>query len=363
MKERVLTFLKSFNIDDFQKSLRDWFKAEKRDLPWRKDKDPYKVWVSEIMLQQTRVDTVIPYFHRFIEKYPTIQALAEADEQELLKVWEGLGYYSRVKNLQAAVKEVDEKYGGVVPVEKEKFSQLKGVGPYTTGAVLSIAYDQPIPAVDGNVMRVLSRVFEIEDDIAKARTRKLFEQITEAIISHDDPSSFNQGLMELGALICKPTSPACLLCPVRDHCRAFQHGTETNFPVKTKQKKGKTVEFIAALLMDEKGQVFIQKRPDEGLLASLWEFPNIPLSGKHKNMVTFFEKTWMEHHSGKVELLQPLTVINHVFSHLTWKIHAFTGEITGDIQETNTFKLVSIDELSQYPLPVPYQKVWQAYIE
>ncbi|MEC5273337.1 A/G-specific adenine glycosylase [Caldifermentibacillus hisashii] len=359
MNERVSVLLKNFNIEEFQKSLIEWFQEEKRNLPWRADKDPYKIWVSEVMLQQTRVDTVIPYFYRFIEKYPNIEALANADEQELLKTWEGLGYYSRVKNLQAAVKEVQTQYGGVVPDEKKTFSKLKGVGPYTTGAVLSIAYDKPIPAVDGNVMRVLSRIFEIEDDIAKIRTRKLFEELVEEIISREDPSSFNQGLMELGALICKPTSPDCLLCPVRDHCRAFQHGTETRLPVKSKQKKGRTVQYVAAILLDERGKVVIRKRPDEGLLASLWEFPNEEVFSGKKNMIIDFENEWLDKYGANVDLLEPLCVVEHVFSHLTWKIHAFVGLVKGELPQN--MKVVAFEEVDEYPFPVPYQKMWKEY--
>lgn len=359
MKERVSLFLKNFNIDEFQRKLVEWFQEEKRDLPWRQDKDPYKIWVSEIMLQQTRVDTVIPYFNRFIEKYPNIQALAEANEQDLLKTWEGLGYYSRVKNLQSAVKEVATQYGGVVPSDKETFSKLKGVGPYTTGAVLSIAFDKPVPAVDGNVMRVLSRIFEIEDDIAKPQTRKLIEQLTEKIISHEDPSSFNQGLMELGAIICKPASPDCLLCPVREQCRAFQNGTETKLPIKSKQKKGKTVQYVAAILLDEKEKVIIRKRPEKGLLASLWEFPNEEVTSAKKNMITQFEKIWLEKYGMEVDLKEPLCVVEHVFSHLTWKIHAFIGNVKGELP--SNMEAVSIENIEEFPFPVPYQKVWKEF--
>lgn len=171
--------LQNFNINEFQDDLLRWYGANKRALPWRENKDPYKVWVSEIMLQQTKVDTVIPYFNQFIAKYPTTYALAEADEEDVLKSWEGLGYYSRARNLQAAVREVVEKYDGKVPDVKENLGELKGVGPYTKGAILSIAFDQPEPAVDGNVMRVFSRVLLINDDIALARTKSILKSLYE----------------------------------------------------------------------------------------------------------------------------------------------------------------------------------------
>ena len=227
MKKTALANLDAFNKETFRQDLIGWFEQEQRTLPWRQDQDPYKVWVSEIMLQQTRVDTVIPYFNRFIEQFPTIEALAEAEEDKVLKAWEGLGYYSRARNLQAAVREVHEHYGGRVPDNPKEISSLKGVGPYTAGAILSIAYGIPEPAVDGNVMRVLSRILSIWEDIAKPATRKIFEEAVRELISHENPSFFNQALMELGALICTPTSPSCLLCRVREHCLAFFEGKQS----------------------------------------------------------------------------------------------------------------------------------------
>jgi A/G-specific adenine glycosylase len=361
VNDRIEKLIMNFKIDEFQKSLIDWYLEEKRDLPWRKNNDPYRVWVSEVMLQQTRVDTVIPYFERFMEKYPTVADLAEADEQDLLKVWEGLGYYSRVRNLHHAVKEVHEKYGGKVPDTKEAFGSLKGVGPYTTGAVLSIAYGKPIPAVDGNVMRVMSRIFNMDDDIAKVKTRKLFEGLVEKVISHEDPSSFNQGLMELGALICTPKNPSCLLCPVRDFCMAFHEGTQNDLPVKKKVKKGKTVQYISFILEDEKGNIIVRQRPSEGLLASLWEFPNHEVLSKWKNMVTDFESMLGKELGIELDVIEPICVIDHVFSHLTWKIHAFRARFRGDFVESEVQKVIPIEKVENYPFPVPYQKIWKAF--
>lgn len=242
MNESLHQKLEKVTVDQFQRDLIDWYEREKRDLPWRKSQDPYRVWVSEIMLQQTRVDTVIPYYQRFMEKFPTIEALANADEDDVLKAWEGLGYYSRARNLQAAVREVHESYNGVVPDNPKELGKLKGIGPYTKGAILSIAYNIPEPAVDGNVMRVLSRILSIWDDIAKPKTRKVFEEAVYYLISKENPSSFNQALMELGAMVCTPTSPSCLLCPVREHCAAFSEGVQAELPVKTKAKANKKVQ-------------------------------------------------------------------------------------------------------------------------
>ncbi|MFS8651397.1 MAG: A/G-specific adenine glycosylase [Caldibacillus sp.] len=363
VKNSVQDLLHDFPIQDFQSDLIQWFQKEKRDLPWRKDKDPYKIWVSEVMLQQTRVDTVIPYFERFMEKYPTLEHLAEADEQELLKIWEGLGYYSRVRNLHHAVREVKEKYGGVVPDNRKEFQKLKGVGSYTAGAVLSIAYNLPEPAVDGNVMRVLSRVLHIDEDISKAKTKKKFETIVAEMISREDPSSFNQGLMELGALVCTPRSPACLLCPVRDYCRAFKLGKSEDLPVKNAKKRNKTVKLIAAVLEDPEGNIVLRQRPPDGLLASLWEFPNEEVTGTLENPLAFLEKTLKEKHGFTSRIHKPLGTITHKFSHLTWEIDAYRGKVGENIQESETLKAVSRDEItSTYPLPVPHQIIWQKFI-
>ncbi|MGE6258231.1 A/G-specific adenine glycosylase [Heyndrickxia sporothermodurans] len=352
----------SLNIEQFQDDLINWFKAEQRDLPWRKDQDPYKVWVSEIMLQQTRVDTVIPYFNRFIEKFPTIEKLSEADEESVMKAWEGLGYYSRVRNLQAAVREVHESYGGIVPNTPEGIKKLKGVGPYTAGAILSIAYGVPEPAVDGNVMRVISRILLIWEDIAKASSRKVFEAAIREMISHENPSYFNQALMELGALICTPTSPSCLLCPVREHCQAFFEGVQDQLPVKTKKKSVRHVELVAAVLKDDNNRFLIHKRSDKGLLANLWEFPNVEKSKliKSKNILQDFLKD--DYHI-EINLDKSFTDIQHVFSHLTWDIEVYSGQIIGTVEENETLKLVTEEELTNYAFPVSHQKMWKAFLE
>ena len=364
MEEKVANLLKDFPKDAFNKDLIQWFQTEQRKLPWREDKDPYKIWVSEVMLQQTRVDTVIPYYQRFLEKYPNIESLAHADEEELLKVWEGLGYYSRVRNLHQAVKEVYTQYGGIVPNNKQQFGKLKGVGPYTVGAVLSIAYGIPEPAVDGNVMRVLSRIFLIDDDITKTRTRKLFEEIVRRIIPHEDPSSFNQGLMELGALVCKVSSPSCLLCPVRDYCGAFYAGKQEDYPVKTKNNRPKTIHLIAAILIDKKERIIIRKRPNHGLLANLWEFPTeeIVQNASVFNWSVYAEELKRKH-GITIHLDAPLGKVEHIFSHLKWNITTYIGQVTEDVIQTDSFKAIKLEELNNYPFPVPQQKILMLYQE
>jgi A/G-specific adenine glycosylase len=351
------------DIKSFQDDLIGWFASEQRELPWRKDQDPYKVWVSEIMLQQTRVDTVIPYFTRFLENFPTIEALANADEEKVLKAWEGLGYYSRVRNLQSAVREVHEKYSGIVPDSPEGISSLKGVGPYTAGAILSIAYGKPEPAVDGNVMRVLSRILLIWDDIAKPSSRKIFEEAVRKLISHENPSFFNQALMELGALICTPTSPSCLLCPVREHCDAFHEGVQKELPVKTKKKTQKAVQLAAGIFTDEQGRILIRKRPESGLLANLWEFPTVELTLDFQRQRDQLAEHFEESYGVKPNVNDSIGQIDHVFSHLVWNVQVYSGIFSGGVPEGPQLKLVNQEEIQEFAFPVPYQKMLKQYLD
>ena len=350
--------LNNFNSLQFQNDLLRWYAESKRDLPWRRERDPYKIWVSEIMLQQTKVDTVIPYFNHFIEKYPNLYELASADQQDVLKSWEGLGYYSRARNLQNAVREVVEEYGGEVPSTPKELGSLKGIGPYTQGAILSIAFNQPEPAVDGNVMRVFSRVLNIEENIAQQRTKKLFEGYVREIISKEDPSSFNQAIMDLGATICTPKAPACMFCPVQEHCRAFAEGIQEELPIKTKAKKQKTIPYVALLIENENGEFIIEKRSENGLLANLWQFPMVPI-----------EEIGMEHlenwvfseYGLRINLKQQLGKLKHVFSHLIWRLEIFKAST--DQTDTDDDRIIFVDptDITNYPFPVSHQKM-QKYI-
>lgn len=363
MKNTDLKSLDQFAVDAFQHDLIDWFKMEQRSLPWRENQDPYRVWVSEIMLQQTRVDTVIPYFNRFIEQFPSIEALAQADEEKVLKAWEGLGYYSRVRNLHSAVKEVHEQYGGKVPNTPKDISMLRGVGPYTAGAILSIAFGLPEPAVDGNVMRVLSRILLIWEDIAKPSSRKIFEMAVRELISYENPSYFNQALMELGALVCTPTSPSCLLCPVREHCRAFEKGAQEELPVKTKKKKQRLVSLVAAVLTSDDDRMLIHKRPNQGLLANLWEFPNVETHLTFKNNKLHFQKFMLEQYGADVTLDEHIGQIDHVFTHLEWNIQVYKGKIQSKVTETANLKLVTKEQLQELAFPVSHQKMYKQYLK
>lgn len=337
----------------FRQALLNWYEAEKRDLPWRRTSNPYYIWVSEVMLQQTRVDTVIPYYERFIEKYPTMEVLAQAEEEELLKMWEGLGYYSRARNLQAGVREVMATYDGKVPQNRKEISTLKGVGPYTAGAVLSIAYGIPEHAVDGNVMRVMSRILLIEEDITIPRTKRIFEKVVMDLIDQEDPSSFNQGLMELGATICTP-KPNCLLCPVREYCEAFYEGRQEELPIRTKKKKGKVIPVASFAIQNEKGEWLLRQRPEKGLLANLWEFPMIELTPEKSPPETLFEQ-----HQLKIMESKKLMSFKHIFTHLTWQMKSYYGTLKSNKLPTDEFRFFTTEEVENLPKPVPVVKVWE----
>ncbi|WMM32478.1 A/G-specific adenine glycosylase [Shouchella clausii] len=353
------TYNENISYSDFRRQLIEWYQAHKRELPWRESSDPYHIWVSEIMLQQTRVDTVIPYYEQFMRKFPEMEDLAYAEEEEILKVWEGLGYYSRVRNLQAAVREVVEHYGSVVPDTRKEIEQLKGVGPYTAGAILSIAYAKAEPAVDGNVMRVLSRVFCMEDDIGKPQTRKKHEAILYELIDKSDPSSFNQGLMELGALVCTPTSPGCLLCPVRTQCLAYERGQQERLPIKMKKKKAKSIELESFLLKTEKGELLIEKRPDKGLLAGLWQLP--VLEGRFdpgERQQKLAEKYHIEAEPSAANFQ-----VKHIFSHLIWEIELYVGRANRNGELPANCRIIKAEELEQYAFPVSQQKLLNHCLE
>lgn len=367
-QERQREIIGSFSIQQFQDDLLYWFERQQRDLPWRKSRDAYRVWVSEIMLQQTRVETVIPYYERFMERFPTPEDLAAAELEEVYKHWEGLGYYSRARNLHAAVQEVQEKYGGIVPNNPEDVHALKGVGPYTAGAILSIAYGLPEPAVDGNVMRVLSRIFVIEDDIAKISTRKLFEGIVREIIAHRNPSFFNQALMELGALICIPRSPRCMACPVAAHCRARENGVQESLPIKKKAKQGRIEERAVALVQREDGRFLIHRRPESGLLANLWEFPNVEYTDEKEARRTL--SMYMYEKFGVACVPQDLVMEHsHVFSHLQWNLHTYIStyerqvEELGDDAAKSRTTWATIEEMERYPFSVSHKKLVAALQE
>ncbi|WP_277904529.1 A/G-specific adenine glycosylase [Enterococcus lactis] len=339
---------------EFQDQFIQWYEQEKRNLPWRYNRDPYRIWISEIMLQQTRVDTVIDYFYRFMEWFPTIEELATAPEEKLLKAWEGLGYYSRARNIQAAAKQIMSEFDGKMPQTPEEISSLKGIGPYTTGAIASIAFGLPEPAVDGNVMRVVSRLFCIEADIAKASSRKIFDEAMRKIIDETYPGEFNQAMMDLGSAICTPTSPKCEACPIQAFCLANKRGIQTSFPVKTKKAKPKDVYYISAALQNHSGAYYFEERDSQKLLANMWTFPMVEVTQEEyvrlkkgweaKREVDLFDDLVAEDGKElpfeKQELFiwqtRHLGEVTHVFSHLKWHVLLFYGRATEEAEQEFT---------------------------
>ena len=252
-----------------------WYDAQARILPWRENQDPYRVWVSEIMLQQTRVDAVIAYFNRFMENFPHVKALAEAEEEEVLKLWEGLGYYSRARNLKKAAEVICEKHNGVFPKDYKEILALPGIGKYTAGAISSIAFEMPRAAVDGNVLRVVTRLNELEQDILEEKFRKQIGEQLEHVYPQNHCSEFTQSLMELGAMVCVPNgTPKCEECPLNKGCQAYKNNTWKKYPVKKEKAKRKIIDKTVLILCDDE-KIAVRKRKDTGLLAGMWEFPNI----------------------------------------------------------------------------------------
>lgn len=357
-------------IETFQETFLTWYHKEKRNLPWRATNDPYAIWISEIMLQQTRVETVIGYFYRFMEQFPTIQDLAEAEEQKLLKVWEGLGYYSRARNLKAAAQQIVAEFDGKMPDSIEEIRSLKGIGPYTAGAIGSIAFGLPEPAIDGNVMRVVSRLFCIEADIAKASSRRPFDEAMRTIISHDEPGEFNQALMDLGSRICTPTTPKCEECPISQYCLAYAENRQTDFPVKSKKAKPKDVYYIAGAIEDQ-GSFLLVQRPETGLLASMWHFPLVEVT---KEQYEALQRTWAKEEQLQLDLIaeddaleifSDLPVvwqkrhfgeITHIFSHLKWHVLLFYGRKRGELTLQDS-EWAAKESFQNYVFPKPQQKL------
>ncbi|MBN2439118.1 MAG: A/G-specific adenine glycosylase [Deltaproteobacteria bacterium] len=254
-----------------RRKLLGWYEGHRRRLPWRETRDPYAIWISEIMLQQTQVKTVVPYYMRFLERFPTVQTLAHAPLGEILKTWENLGYYARVGNLHKAAGEIAGQHGGRIPDSREELMRLPGIGRYTAGAILSIAFGRAVPAVDGNVRRVISRLFRIRESVDDGETRERIEALVQTLVPKRDPGRFNQALMELGAVRCTSKSPSCPDCPLRGDCRA--QDLAHRLPVRGKKKTVPHREVVAAVIRDRKGRILIVQRPARGLLGSLWKFP------------------------------------------------------------------------------------------
>jgi A/G-specific adenine glycosylase len=332
--------------------LLNWYAAHKRDLPWRRSKDIYAVWLSEVMLQQTQVNTVIPYYERFLERFPGIAALAAGREQEVLKLWEGLGYYSRVRNFHRAAKEVVDHRGGIIPTDPETFAKLPGVGPYITAAVMSIACGVPMAAVDGNVMRVYTRFKGIADDTGKSATRKRVTEELTQVIPTAAAGDFTQAFMELGALVCTPKSPRCGECPFRAQCAAFNSGTVEKYPVKAKRAKVPEYNVSVAIVVDG-DRFYIQERPSKGHLGGMWEFPGGKSEAGETPEHTLLRECKEELGVG-IGILKKLAVVHHAYSHFKIHMSVFICRLIGETinqPEGRPFRWITVEQLEDYPFP------------
>ena len=334
-----------------------WYERHKRALPWRESRDPYRVWVSEIMLQQTRAETVKPYFLRFVDRLPAVKALAEAEEGELLKLWEGLGYYSRVRNLQRAARVVMSEYGGEIPADFDALLKLPGVGRYTAGAIASIAFDIPVPAVDGNVLRVMARLMGCEENVLSPATRTYVEQVVAQLVP-PQAGDFTQSLIELGALVCLPSREAkCHDCPLSLLCRAYRQGEDTvaRLPVRSKNTQRRVEQRTVLILLDEAGRVAIRRRPDKGLLGGLYEFPNV------EGFLTPDEVVTRLQNEGLAVSQAPLRLSDgrHLFSHVEWQMQGYAVRV----QSAPHLTFATVEELqTAYALPSAFS-VYRRWVE
>lgn len=332
--------------------LLDWFYSQARILPWRENPTPYRVWVSEIMLQQTRVEAVKPYYDRFMKRLPTLDDLAEIEEQELMKLWEGLGYYNRARNLQKAAIMVQQQYGGELPADYNELQKLPGIGSYTAGAVASIAYQIKAPAVDGNVLRVFSRLLLYEKDVLSQKAKKEVESFVMEVMPNDT-AAFNQALMELGAMVCVPNGkPKCQECPLNKLCMAHAEDRILEFPKKS-PKKPRVIENRTILVIKDQNKAAIQKRPNKGLLAGLYEFPSLDGHVSEEEVIAYLKDSGIE-----VLRIQPLEKSKHIFSHIEW--HMIGYEVRVDelspLKKTNDRLLfmTATDTENHYPIPTAF---------
>ena len=330
--------------------LLEWYGTHYRVLPWRQEPTPYRVWISEIMLQQTRIEAVLPDYARFMERLPTVQDLAEVSQEELLKLWEGLGYYSRARNLQKAAQQICQEYHGELPADYGELLKLPGIGEYTAGAIASIAYNIPAPAVDGNVMRVLARLVGDDTDVLSAGAKSHFAALVEQMLPKDQPGRFNQALMELGETVCLPkASPHCEACPWRELCIARAGGLTEELPVRAKRKPRRVEERRVALVLipGNPARILLHKRPETGLLAGLWELPNA-LEGE-----SLLPEELAIHCVPQEEILPKG---KHIFSHVEWHMTGQLYHVDGQIHLPTGYEAVTLKELQQrYALPSAFR--------
>lgn len=335
--------------------LLNWYHQSARVMPWRSEPTPYRVWLSEIMLQQTRVEAVIPYYLRFIQTIPDIPTLAAAPEEQLHKLWEGLGYYSRVRNLQKAAKQIMKRYDGMLPPSYELLLDLCGIGPYTAGAIASIAFGIPAPAVDGNVLRVLSRFFAREADICATTVKKEYQELLYRTMPRDKPGDFNQALMELGATVCLPNGkPKCENCPIAFECSGYQQGNPMLYPVKS-EKKLRSIEQKTVLVLDTPQGVLLHRRHSSGLLAGLWEFPNLDGHLTEQEVIDYLQSRGI-----RKKFMEPLKPTKHIFTHIEWQMIGYYVECSAICLASNEAiaDAIALEQIYTIPNAFAAYKKW-----
>jgi A/G-specific adenine glycosylase len=344
--------IKRKDIHHLQVRLIQWYRSHQRDLPWRHTHHPYPIWVSEVMLQQTQVNTVIPYYKKFMASFPDIEALASANQETVLKKWEGLGYYARARNLHRAAQQVQQRYQGEIPTKRHEFKKLPGVGDYISAAVLSIAFGQPYGVVDGNVKRVLARLCMVPEPVNDTSAYKVFQALADRLLDEKQPGTYNQALMELGALVCKPAGPRCAQCPLPEHCLAFQKQATAAYP-KRRQRKAVPLYRVAAGVVFRQDRVLITRRREEGLLGGLWEFPGGKvLPGERPEDACVREIK--EETNLAVRVTNFLKRVQHGYTHFKIKMDVFccaykAGEVR--LQGPIDYRWIKLTEISDYPFP------------
>jgi len=359
-----------------------WHQAHQRDLPWRNDadgrsapagqRDPYAVWVSEIMLQQTRAEVVSAYYERWMQRFPTVAALAAADLQEVLKAWEGLGYYARARNLHRAAQTIMQRHGGVFPQERDQLMALPGIGDYTVGALLSIAYNMPQPILDGNVKRVLARLTDLDQPIDQPAVLRLLWKQARKLVESSEPGTAgacNEAIMELGALICTPQSPRCLLCPLQDLCGAAARGTQADRPIMPARKRTPHYDVAAGVIWQGEpfqSPLLLAQRPHKGLLGGLWEFPGGKLEAGDANLAACLQREIAEELAIDIAVGETVAVITHAYTHFRITLHAMHAHHTGGEPQPigcAQWRWVLLQNVEDYPLAVTDRKILAALVQ
>lgn len=332
--------------------LKEWYSKEGRKLPWRETNDPYKIWISEVILQQTRISQGLDYYLRFIRRFPDIQSLAKADEKEVLKVWEGLGYYTRARNLQAAARQIESQHKGKFPVSYSDIINLKGIGPYTAAAISSIAYNYAEPAIDGNVKRVVSRYFGLEGNIKDQRSEKAIRKALMKIFDRKDPGIFNQAMMDLGAMICKPSTPLCTNCPISSSCYAYSCNRVSELPVSYRKIKTR-IRYFNYYIINANGSLYIRKRRENDIWKSLYEFilQEIPEENKEEDILNYISTRLLPGSEYSVNISRKK--ISHILSHQKIIARFIHIDIRSnqEIPEISGYFTCPKNEIGDYPFP------------